>query len=60
VEYGFDPADLDRAARVASRWRRLKMGLSAGMLAQVMATVSSIMDQRLTGMPSRKGSADCV
>jgi hypothetical protein len=52
--------DLERAARVAARWCRLKMGLRAGTLAQAMATVSSIMDQRFTGMPSRKGSSDSV
>jgi len=52
--------DLDLAARVAARWCRLKMGLKAGTLAQEMATVTSIIDHRLTGMPSRKGSSDSV
>lgn len=51
------PCDAAGACGLPRRRTRLKTGLRAEALAQHMATLTSIMDQRFTARASREGSA---
>lgn len=55
-----DDDDLNFQLNFPALSLRLKMGFRAETLAQEMAMVTSMMDQRLTGIPSRNGSCAMV